>query len=91
VTGLVLAGGTIALLAVLVSYASFRVPFLRPVLEGEPVIVVENGKPITRNLDRNRITLEELQAAARGEGIASLEQVRWAVLETSGSISFVER
>lgn len=91
VTGLLLAGGTIALLAVLVSYTSFRVPFLRPIIDGEPVIVVEDGKPIKRNLDRNRITLEELQAAARMEGIGSLEQVRWAVLETTGSISFIER
>jgi uncharacterized membrane protein YcaP (DUF421 family) len=91
VTGLLLAGGTITVLAVLVSYASFRLPRLRPVIDGEPVVVVEDGKPIRRNLDRNRITLEELQAAARGHGIASLDDVRWAVLETSGSISFIER
>jgi uncharacterized membrane protein YcaP (DUF421 family) len=91
VTGLVLAGGTIAMLAVLVSYASFRLPWLRPVVDGEPVIVVEDGKPITKNLDRNRITLGELQSAARTNGIASLDEVRWAVLETSGSISFIER
>jgi uncharacterized membrane protein YcaP (DUF421 family) len=91
ITGLVLAGGTIALLAVLVSYANFRFPALRPALEGEPVIVVEDGKPLERNLRRNRITLEELRAAARARGIASLEDVRWAVLETSGTISFVER
>jgi uncharacterized membrane protein YcaP (DUF421 family) len=91
ITGLVLAGGTIALLAVLVSYASFRFPVLRPALEGEPVIVVEDGKPIERNLRRNRITLEELRAEARINGIASLGEVRWAVLETNGTISFVER
>jgi uncharacterized membrane protein YcaP (DUF421 family) len=91
VTGLFLAGGTIAMLAVLVSYLNFRFPRLRPALEGEPVIVVEDGNPIGRDLARNRITLEELHAAARGQGIASLEKVRWAVLETSGSISFIER
>jgi uncharacterized membrane protein YcaP (DUF421 family) len=91
VTGMLLAGGTIGLMAVLVSYTSFKVPFLRPVLEGEPVIVVEDGSPIERNLHRNRITLEELLAAARREGIASLDDVRWAVLETSGAISFIER
>lgn len=91
VTGMMLAGGTIALLVVLVSYASFRVPLLRPVLEGEPVIVVQEGKPIMRNLARNRITLDELLAAARQQGIASLDRVQWAVLETSGAISFIER
>jgi uncharacterized membrane protein YcaP (DUF421 family) len=60
VTGMFLAGTTIALLTVAVSYASFRLPFLRPVLEGVPVIVVEDGKPIERNLARNRMTLGEL-------------------------------
>jgi uncharacterized membrane protein YcaP (DUF421 family) len=91
VTGMVLVGGTIGLLTVLVSYASFRVPLLRPVLEGEPVIVVQDGQPIRRNLGRNRITLEELHAAARRQGIPSLDRVAWAVLETSGSISFIEK
>ena len=85
VTGMVLVGGTVALLTVLVSYTSFRFPRLRPLLDGEPVIVVEDGKPLMRNLARNRITLDELAAAARLEGIAELQEVRWAVLETSGS------
>jgi uncharacterized membrane protein YcaP (DUF421 family) len=91
VTGMILVGGTIGLLTVLVSYTSFKVPLLRPILDGEPVIVVEDGKPVRRNLDRNRITVGELQAAARQDGIASIEDVRWAVLETSGQISFIPR
>jgi uncharacterized membrane protein YcaP (DUF421 family) len=91
ITGLMLVGGTIGLLTVLVSYTSFKLPFTRPVLHGEPVIVVEDGKPIVRNLSRNRIDLEELRAAARLQGIASIEDVRWAVLETSGQISFIPK
>jgi uncharacterized membrane protein YcaP (DUF421 family) len=91
VTGLVLAGGTIAVLTVAVSYGSFKIPLLRPVLDGEPVIVVQDGEPIEKNLARNRITLGEVLAAARQEGIGSLDRVEWAVLETSGRISFIER
>jgi uncharacterized membrane protein YcaP (DUF421 family) len=91
VTGLVLVGGTIGLLTVLVSYTSFRFPRLRPLLDGEPVIVLEDGKAIDRNLRRNRITLEELAAAARQQGIGALDEVRWAVLETSGRISFIAK
>ena len=91
VTGMLLVGGTVALLTVLVSYSSFRFPRLRPLIDGEPVIVVEDGTPIDRNLKRNRITHEELAAAARTQGIDELGKVRWAVLETSGSISFIER
>ena len=91
VTGALLVGSTIALMTVGISYTSFRFPRLRPALDGEPVIVVEDGEPIDRNLRRNRITLEELAAAARADGIASLESVRWAVLETNGKISFLQK
>ena len=91
ITGIVLAAGTLAILTVIVSYGSFRFPRLRPILEGEPVIVLQNGEPIRRNLDRNRITVDEIRAAARLEGIARLEDVEWAVLETGGQISFVEK
>ena len=89
VTGALLVGGTIGLLTVAVSYASYRFPRLRPALEGEPIIVVENGKPLMRNLGRNRITLEELAAAARQNQLDSLDDIRWAVLETNGRISFI--
>jgi len=91
VTGMLLAGTTIALLTMVVSFTSFKVPFMRPVLEGEPIIVVEDGRPLQRNLARNRITIGELQAAARLEGIASVGDIRWAVLETSGKISFIAK
>ena len=91
VTGALLVGATIALMTVAVSYTSFRFPRLRPVLDGEPVIVVEDGKPIDRNLRRNRITLEELAAAARQSQIESLDGVKWAVLETNGRLSFIPK
>jgi uncharacterized membrane protein YcaP (DUF421 family) len=91
VTGLVLAAGTIAVLTVAVSYSSFKFPFLRPVLDGEPVIVLEKGQPVERNLARNRLTVDELRAAARQEGYATLAEIEWAVLETSGRISFIAK
>ena len=91
ITGMLLVGSTIGLLAVFVSWTSFRFPRLRPVLDGEPVVVVQDGEPIQKNLNRNRLTLDELRAAARQEQIASLDDVQWAVLETSGRISFIPK
>jgi uncharacterized membrane protein YcaP (DUF421 family) len=90
VTGMMLAVGTIALLTVLVSYLSWKFRSLRPVLEGEPLILVENGSFVDGNLARNRITREEVAGAARLQNIASLDDVRWAVLETNGQISFIK-
>jgi uncharacterized membrane protein YcaP (DUF421 family) len=90
VTGLFLVAGTVAILTVVTSYLGYRFKRLRPVLEGEPIVVLQDGKPIERNLRRERITLGELAAAARQEGIGDLGQVRWAVLETNGQISFIQ-
>jgi uncharacterized membrane protein YcaP (DUF421 family) len=91
VTGMLLAVGTIALFTVLFSYLPWKFQILRPVLEGIPVILIEDGKVIERNLKRNRLTQEEVAAAARVQQIASLADVRWAVLETSGQISFIPK
>jgi uncharacterized membrane protein YcaP (DUF421 family) len=91
ITGAVIAVGTIAVLQVLTSYASFRFPRLRPVLDGEPIVIVEDGKPIQRNLKRERLTLEEVMEEARGQQIQSVDKIKWAVLETSGNISFIEK
>jgi uncharacterized membrane protein YcaP (DUF421 family) len=90
-TGAFIGITTIALLQVGVSYLSFRFRRLRPVLDGEPIIVVQDGKPIEQNLRRERLTLEEVAAEARQQQIGSLDDVQWAVLETNGSISFIEK
>jgi uncharacterized membrane protein YcaP (DUF421 family) len=91
VTGIVLAIGTIALLLLGVSFANYKFPRLRPLLDGEPILVVQNGEPILRNLKRERVTLEDLAAAARQQSIGSIENVQWAVLETTGVISFIKK
>jgi uncharacterized membrane protein YcaP (DUF421 family) len=91
VTGAVLVIGTLALLQVFTSVLSFKLPRLRPVLEGEPIIVVEDGEPIEKNLRRERLTVEEVAAQARLQQIESLSEIKWAVLETSGQISFIKQ
>ena len=91
VTGAMLAGGTMAVMTVLFSWLAFRFPKVQPILEGDPVVLVERGKAIERNLKANRITLEELAAQARLQQIAHIEDVEWGVLETSGNISFIPK
>jgi uncharacterized membrane protein YcaP (DUF421 family) len=91
VTGLMLAVGTIGVLTVVFSYLPWRFKRLRPILEGEPVILIQDGNVIDKNLRRNRLTQEEIAAEARSQQIDSFDQIRWAVLETSGKISFIEK
>jgi uncharacterized membrane protein YcaP (DUF421 family) len=90
-TGGLLVVGTFAVLQVFVSWLGYRFPKARPILEGDPLIVVQDGEPIERNLKRERLTLGELAEAARQEGIEHLADVKWAVLETTGKISFIQK
>jgi uncharacterized membrane protein YcaP (DUF421 family) len=91
VTGAVLAVSTIALCQVTVAFLSWRFSRVRFVSEGDPIVLVEDGKPIEKNLRRERIPVEELAEEMRMQQIGSLDDVAWAVLESSGSISFVEK
>ena len=90
-TGMVLAIGTIAVLTVFFSYLPWRFRVLRPVLEGVPAILVDEGNVVEKNLKRHRVTQEEVAAAARLQNVPSLSDVRWAVLETNGQISFIKK
>jgi uncharacterized membrane protein YcaP (DUF421 family) len=89
VTGALIVISTITLLTVGLSYVNFRVRALRGVLEGEPVVLVENGQTIDRNMRRERITVEDVESEARQQQVTSIDDIRWAVLETSGRISII--
>ena len=89
ITGMTIVIATLAVLTVVTAYASFRIPALRPVLEGSPIVLVADGEILDRNLRRQRVTREELRAEARQQGIGSVADVRFAILETSGKISFL--
>lgn len=91
VTGGVLAVGTIAALAMLGGVLNYRFPRLRPVLEGSPLVLVADGEVIERNMRRQRITRDELLEQARIQQIAAVDSIRWAILETSGHISFIPK
>jgi uncharacterized membrane protein YcaP (DUF421 family) len=90
-TGAMLVVGTFAVLQVSVSWLSYRFPRLRPVLQGEPIVVVQDGKTIDKNLRRERLTVEEIAEEARRQQIAHLSDVKFAILETGGTISFIKK
>jgi uncharacterized membrane protein YcaP (DUF421 family) len=89
VTGAMLAVTTFALLTVGLSYLQFKSKRLRPRLEGTPVLVVVRGEPQLESIKIERLTLEDVQEAAREQGIADLAQVRIGVLEADGKFSFL--
>jgi uncharacterized membrane protein YcaP (DUF421 family) len=89
VVGAMLAVATMALLVLAVSYASFRLKRARPMLEGVPVVIIRDGKPLADVLHIERLTEEDIESAAREQGIAHLSDVRIGVLEADGKFSFL--
>jgi uncharacterized membrane protein YcaP (DUF421 family) len=91
VTGILIVLSVVTLMTALFAYVNFRFPRIRPWMEGRPIVLIDNGTTIERNLRRERLTVGELEAEARQQQIASLTKVRWAVLERNGRISFIPR
>ena len=91
VTGTTVVIVTMSVLVVSTAWLGFRFKRVRSILEGEPIVVVVDGRVLERNLRRQRMTVEELGAEARQAQIGSLDEVRYAVLESNGKVSFLTR
>jgi uncharacterized membrane protein YcaP (DUF421 family) len=91
VTGAVIAVSTIAAMQVGSSYLSFRSRRARRILEGEPIVIVQDGKLIERNMRRERVTEDEVGEEMRAQQIASVEDVAWGILESDGNMSFIPK
>jgi uncharacterized membrane protein YcaP (DUF421 family) len=91
VTGTLTVISTIALLSVAVSWVSFRAKPVRIITEGEPIVLVQDGRPIEQNLRRERITIEDIEEQLRHSQLSSVSQLRWAILENDGKISCIPR
>jgi uncharacterized membrane protein YcaP (DUF421 family) len=89
--GGLVAAGTLILLDRLLKRAADQSRWLRGVLESEPRLLVRDGKTLPKALRQEGIEDDELDAAIRGHGVLSVEDVALAVLETDGSISVVPR
>jgi uncharacterized membrane protein YcaP (DUF421 family) len=62
---------------------------LARLMDDVPVILVDHGRPLTVRMDEERVDRADILAAARQQGLERLDQVKYAVLETSGEISIM--
>lgn len=90
-TSAVLTIGVFAVLTRALSMINARFPRMRGITHGVPVVIVRDGEPDLQNLKRERLSLDDLMAAARQEGIRRFADIDLAVLETNGKISFFVR
>ena len=91
VTGAVIAISSVAALQVLSSWFAFRSRRARRVLEGEPIVVIQEGRLIDKNLRRERMTPDDVATEMRMQEIGSFDEVEWGILENNGQMSFIKK
>ena len=78
---------TVLAMELILSLLSMRSVWFRKLLCGKPVILIENGKILRENLRRTRVHLDELTEHLRQREVLDITTVRYAILETDGSLS----
>ena len=91
VTGGLIAVAVFALLTVALHWVQWRFPRTRGVINGTPIVVVRDGQVLERPSREQRLSVTDLLAAARQQGIRSVAEIELAVLEADGRISFFTR
>ena len=74
-----------------VTYLTLKNIRIRRIFSGVPTMIIENGKIIEKNMRKEGIDINDLQEEARQNGYFDLSKIHYAVLETSGKISFLLR
>lgn len=82
---------TILVLVLATSLLAQRFSALQDVLESPPTLLVAGGRLLEQAMNRERIVPDELFSEMRRQGMATLDEVRFAVLESSGNITFVRQ
>jgi uncharacterized membrane protein YcaP (DUF421 family) len=89
--GGLLGAAVIIVLNGLIAWTTFRCKRVERIVEDAPTILVKHGHVLRANLAREFVSMAELRAALRKEGIASLTEVRYAILEEDGHVTVIPR
>ena len=69
-----------------------RLPLVEKVIDGVPLVIVENGVPLEEVMQKERIDNEDILTAAREhQGLERMDQIKYAILERSGGISIIPK
>ena len=88
-TGVLLAVGTFGFWVTALDFITWRSQRVRRLVEGVPLVIIEDGRPVEKTLRLEQIPWEEVLEAARQEGIDDVSTVRLGVLEVNGKMSFI--
>ena len=94
--GIPIASGIVPILALLVmqlliSFINLKSVTIRKIVCGKPSILIYRGKIDEKALKKERFTINELQERLRGNNVFNIGDVEYAILETSGQISVIQK
>ncbi len=78
-------------LSIITSVLTLHIPKFRTFFDGHPAIVINNGKLDQQKMKDLRLTVQDLMSAARQQGVFDLSQVQYAIVETNGSVSIMQK
>ena len=82
---------TIGLMHRTFSWLMIRYPKFGVFIEGQPLLLLQNGQWQTETMDKTRVQDMDVMAAARAKGVETLDQIKYAVLERNGAISIIKK
>jgi uncharacterized membrane protein YcaP (DUF421 family) len=87
--GGIIAAGSLFFVNIILKFITYRYKKAKGLIEGDPVLLIHNGKLVKKNLDKEKIPVDELEAAVREHGVEKIEEVNLAVMENDGNISII--
>lgn len=88
--GLVLAA-TLVTINIVIGHLIFRSKKFEKLIDGSPVVLIHHGKILSKVMQREEITQQDLDTALHKEGIWDASEVRYAILEPNGQISVMKK
>lgn len=77
------------LLGLLLSVLAQKSIAARRFISGQPIILIEKGKIIRKNMNKAKVEINDLLTSARSNGYFNLSDIDYAIMETTGKISFL--
>ena len=82
---------TLSSLEIIISFILKKSPGVRKAIDGSPLLLMARGEFVEQNLDKARITLDEVFSELRSNGYRSPDEIEYIILEQTGKISIIPK
>lgn len=87
----VIAMAIFGVLSFIITIMAQRITFMKAFLRGKPIIVVDEGKIVYKNLKKSKIDVHDVLGMCRAQGYFNIDDIEYAIFETSGDLSVLPK